>query len=40
VSSQLDLNTALNRKRAGDTVTLTFYRGSQKLEQRVTLVDR
>jgi putative serine protease PepD len=40
VSSQLDLNTALNRKRAGDTVTLTFYRGDKKMEQRITLGDR
>lgn len=40
ISSQLDMNVALNRKRPGDTVTVTFYRGGQKLDQRVTLGER
>jgi S1-C subfamily serine protease len=40
ISSQLDLNLVLNRKRPGDTITVTFYRGQQKLELRVTLGER
>jgi putative serine protease PepD len=32
-----DLNVQLNRKRPGDTVTLTIYRGRQKINVKVTL---
>lgn len=39
-ASQLDMRVALNRKRPGDTVNVTFYRGKQKLELRVTLGER
>ncbi len=37
VTTNLDLNLVMNRKRPGDTITVTFYRGRQKLELRVTL---
>jgi len=40
VASSMDLNIILNRKRPGDTVTLTVYRGGKKLEIPVKLVDR
>ncbi len=40
VVSQLDLNLALNHKRPGDAVTLTVYRGRQKLDVKVTLGER
>ncbi len=40
ISSQLDLNVFLNRKRPGDTVTLTIYRGRQKMDVRVKLGER
>jgi S1-C subfamily serine protease len=36
----MDLNIILNRKRPGDTVTLTVYRGGKKLDIPVKLVDR
>jgi S1-C subfamily serine protease len=39
VSSQLDLNLALNRKRPGDTVKVEFYRGGEKMQAQVTLSD-
>jgi S1-C subfamily serine protease len=37
VSQTVDLTLALNRKRPGDAVTLTVYRGRQKMDVRVTL---
>jgi len=40
ISSQLDLNVLLNRHHPGDTVTLTVYRGKQKMETRATLGER
>jgi S1-C subfamily serine protease len=40
ISNQLDLNLVMNRKRPADAITITFYRGKQKLEQRVTLGER
>src|SRR5271154_3733136 len=40
VASSMDLNIILNRKRPGDTVTLTVYRGGKKLDIPVKLVDR
>jgi S1-C subfamily serine protease len=40
VASSMDLNIILNRKRPGDTLTLTVYRGGKKLDIPVKLVDR
>ncbi|MDE3136814.1 MAG: trypsin-like peptidase domain-containing protein [Acidobacteriota bacterium] len=37
IASQMDLALALNQKRPGDKVTLTIYRGGQKMEVGVTL---
>jgi putative serine protease PepD len=37
VEGQMDLALALNQKRPGDKVTLTIYRGTQKMEVAVTL---
>ncbi len=39
ITGQADLNLALNRKRPGDTVTVDYYRGGQKMEAKVTLSD-
>ena len=39
ITSQMDLNLALNRKRPGDTVTVEYYRGKQKMQVQVTLGD-
>lgn len=40
VASQLDMNVILNRKRPGETVTLTIYRGGKKLAIPVKLGER
>jgi S1-C subfamily serine protease len=40
VASPFDLNILLNRKRPGDTVTLTIYRGAKKVELPVKLGER
>ncbi len=40
MASQLDVNAFLNKKRPGDTVTATLYRGRLKMEVRVTLGER
>jgi S1-C subfamily serine protease len=40
ISNQLDLNLVLNRKRPGDTVTVTVFRGKQKMDLRVTLGEQ
>jgi len=40
VSNQFDINVILNRKRPGDTVTLTIYRGGKKLDVPVKLGER
>ena len=40
ISNQLDLNLILNRKRPGDTVTATVYRGKRKMDIRVTLGEQ
>jgi len=40
VSNTMDLNIILNRKRPGDTVTLTVYRGGKKLDIPVKLGER
>ena len=40
VSNQFDINYILNRKRPGDTVTITLYRGGKKLDIPVKLGER
>ena len=40
ISNQLDLNLILNRKRPGDAVTATVYRGKRKMDIRVTLGEQ
>src|SRR3954470_1420985 len=40
VASPFDLNIILNRKRPGDTVTLTIYRGGKKTDVPVKLGER
>jgi S1-C subfamily serine protease len=40
VANQFDMNVLLNRKRPGDTVTLTVYRGAKKMEIPVKLAER
>jgi S1-C subfamily serine protease len=40
MSSPIDLNIALNRKRPGDTMTLTVYRGGKRLDIPVKLAER
>src|SRR5467141_2978580 len=40
VASPFDLNILLNRKRPGDTVTLTVYRGGKKIDLPVKLGER
>jgi S1-C subfamily serine protease len=40
VASPFDLNIILNRKRPGDTVTLTIYRGGKKMDVPVRLGER
>jgi putative serine protease PepD len=40
VASPMDLNIILNRKRPGDTITLTVYRGGKKLDIPVKLAER
>lgn len=40
IASQFDLNVALNRKRPGDSVNVTVYRGGKKLEIPVKLGER
>jgi S1-C subfamily serine protease len=40
VASPFDLNLILNRKRPGDTVTLTVYRGRNKLDLPIKLSER
>jgi S1-C subfamily serine protease len=37
VANQFDMNVLLNRKRPGDTVTLTVYRGAKKMDVPVKL---
>lgn len=39
ITNQLELNVVLNRKRPGDTVTLTLQRGRAKVDVKVTLGD-
>jgi S1-C subfamily serine protease len=40
IASQFDLNVALNRKRPGDTVAVTVYRGGKKMDVTVKLGER
>jgi S1-C subfamily serine protease len=40
VANTMDLNIILNRKRPGDTVKLTVYRGGKKMEIPVKLGER
>ena len=40
VANEFDMNVLLNRKRPGDTVTLTVYRGSKKIDVPVKLGER
>ena len=40
MTSQLDLNLFMKKKRPSDVVTLALYRGRQKIEVRVTLGER
>jgi S1-C subfamily serine protease len=40
IANTMDLNIILNRKRPGDTVTLTVYRGGKKLDIPVKLGER
>ncbi len=40
VANEFDVNVILNRKRPGDTVTVTIYRGSKKLDIAVKLGER
>ncbi len=40
VGNSMDLNIVLNRKRPGDTVTLTVYRGGKKMDIAVKLGER
>ncbi len=40
VGSQLDVNLVLNRKRPGDTITVTVYRGGKKMDVPVKLRER
>ena len=40
VGNQFDINVVLNRKRPGDTVTVTRYRGAKKLDIPVKLGER
>jgi len=40
VATQLDVNLVLNKKRPGDSVTVTVYRGGKKMEIPVKLGER
>ncbi len=40
LATQLDLNVVMNKKRPGDAVTATVYRGRQKTDVRITLGER
>jgi len=40
VANQFDMNVILNRKRPGDTVTITLYRGAKKMDIPVKLGER
>jgi len=37
VTDSLSLNVVMNRKRPGDVVTITIYRGREKMDVKVTV---
>jgi S1-C subfamily serine protease len=39
INSRVDMNLALNRKRPGESVTVTLYRGKTKMDVKITLGD-
>ena len=39
IANPQDLSAAMNAHRAGDTVTVTFFRGQRRLDIKVTLGD-
>ena len=40
IANQFDMNVLLNRKRPGDSVTVTIYRGGKKMDVPVKLGER
>ena len=40
VTNQLDMNVAMNRKRPGDKITVTVYRGAKKMDIAVMLGEQ
>jgi len=40
VASSLDVNLVLNKKRPGDEVTVSLYRGGKKMDVKVKLSER
>jgi S1-C subfamily serine protease len=40
VTNQFDIGKILNRKRPGDTVPVTLYRGGKKMDVQVKLAER
>jgi S1-C subfamily serine protease len=40
IANELDFNVALSRKRPGDTMTISVYRGGKKMDVTVHLVER
>lgn len=40
VANQLDMNVAMNRKRPGDKITVTVFRGAKKMDIAVTLGEQ
>jgi S1-C subfamily serine protease len=40
VTNQFDIGKILNRKRPGDTVPVTLYRGGKKIDVQVKLAER
>ena len=40
VTNQFDVNKILNRKRPGDVVPVTLYRGGKKMDVQVKLAER
>jgi serine protease Do len=40
VSNQFDINKILNKRRPGDTVPVSLYRGGKKVDVQVKLAER
>ena len=40
IANQFDMNVVLNRKRPGDAVSVTVYRGGKKIDLQVKLGER